>query len=87
LLLLSALLLTACPPKFDDETDADTDTDTDTDADTDTDTDSDTDADADAIVGSWRSEGDNISDLFAGAPFTYVQIDATFVSDGSYSVT
>lgn len=34
------------------------------------------------IVGSWVSEGADLSTLFGGAPFNYVRIDAYFQADG-----
>lgn len=37
------------------------------------------------IVGTWISEGSDISDLFAGLPFFYVSVEATFRADGSVS--
>lgn len=40
----------------------------------------------DPIVGSWISEGSNIAPLLAGAPFNTVRIDASFNSDGTYTV-
>jgi hypothetical protein len=35
-----------------------------------------------AIVGTWVSEGDDLSELFAGEPFNYVRIEAYFRADG-----
>ncbi|GDX81608.1 hypothetical protein LBMAG42_34190 [Deltaproteobacteria bacterium] len=67
----------------DTDTDTDTDTDGDADSDTDTDTDTDTDADSDSIVGEWRSEGDDISELLA--PY-FLLITAEFKANGSYEV-
>lgn len=66
-------------PYIPEESDADTDADSDTDADADTDADTDM-----SIVGDWLSAGDDLSPLFAGSGIT--RIDATFSSDGSYSV-
>lgn len=40
----------------------------------------------DPIVGTWVSEGSNISPLLAAAPFNTVRIDASFNSDGTYTV-
>jgi hypothetical protein len=96
-LLMAAVALTGCKPDDVDgktgdtaaptETDTDTDTDADSDADADADTDTDTDTQidpADAILGDWVSEGDDVSPLFE--LFYLVRIDATFSSDGTYSV-
>ncbi len=44
-------------------------------------------ADPTAIVGRWRSEGDDLSPLFAGAPFSYVQVDVQFEADARYTAT
>lgn len=41
----------------------------------------------DSIVGTWLSEGDNISALFAGDPFNYVAITSTFNEDLSYTAS
>ena len=38
--------------------------------------------DGPAIVGDWISEGADLSDLFAGSPFNYVRIEASFGADG-----
>ncbi|MFT5685286.1 MAG: hypothetical protein ACI8RZ_006236 [Myxococcota bacterium] len=82
------ILLLACRP--DDVSDSGTpyvpeEADADTDADTDTDTDADADADADmSIAADWLSTGSDLSPLFAGSGIT--RIDASFKSDGSYSV-
>ena len=40
-----------------------------------------------ALVGSWRSEGDDLSPLFSGEPFHYVRVDSDFAAGGGYSVT
>ena len=40
-----------------------------------------------ALVGTWVSEGDDISDMFAAPPFEYQRITADFRDDGSYTVT
>ncbi len=39
------------------------------------------------LVGDWLSAGDDLSPLFAGAPFEYVSVDAHFRNDGGYTVT
>ena len=36
----------------------------------------------DGIVGTWVSEGSDLSDLFAGLPFFYVWVEASFRADG-----
>jgi hypothetical protein len=38
------------------------------------------------LVGKWLSEGSDISELFAGAPFEYTSITARFKDDDSYKV-
>ena len=40
-----------------------------------------------ALVGSWVSEGDDLSPLFAEAPFSYVRVESTFRSDATYLST
>lgn len=40
-----------------------------------------------ALVGSWISEGDDLSPLFAAAPFSYVRVESTFRSDATYRTT
>lgn len=86
--MILALLALACAP--DDVTDDgadDTGADTaDTGADTGDDSGDTGSGGADSIVGEWLSEGEDISELFAGAPFSYVSIVATFGGDGSYTV-
>lgn len=79
--MILALTLLACTP--DDVTDKNAD---DTAGDTSEDT-SGGDGGPGDISGSWVSEGDDISDLFAGAPFNYTRIDASFDVGGSYVVT
>ena len=39
----------------------------------------------DDLVGSWLSEGANISPLFAASPYNYVSITAVFNADATYS--
>ncbi len=39
-----------------------------------------------AIEGTWLSQGEDLSPLFAADPFNYVRIDATFGDDGAYTV-
>lgn len=82
-MILALALFAACAP--DDVTDDTTDT-ADT-VDSGTDTDTGTDGDPGVITGEWVSQGDDISDLFAAAPFNYTRIDASFAADGSYLVT
>lgn len=41
----------------------------------------------DALAGDWLSQGQDLSELFANAPFEYVRLDASFRQDGSYVVT
>jgi hypothetical protein len=38
------------------------------------------------LVGSWVSAGEDLSPLFAGPPFQYQRIEASFNEDGSYRV-
>lgn len=40
----------------------------------------------DSLEGSWRSEGEDVSELLAGAPFHYARIDVDFLSAGTYTV-
>lgn len=40
-----------------------------------------------SLVGSWRSEGEDLSELFAEPPFGYVQVDVRFGADERYTVT
>ncbi len=40
----------------------------------------------DGLVGNWRSEGADLSPLFAGDPFNYAHVDALFHGDGTYRV-
>lgn len=40
----------------------------------------------DTLVGSWLSEGGDVSELLAGPPFNVVSISASFGADGSYEV-
>lgn len=42
--------------------------------------------DAPAIVGTWRSQGADLSDLFAGEPFNYVDVQAIFRANGRSEV-
>jgi hypothetical protein len=79
------LLLLACAP--DDVTTDGPTTDTAADADTDTDADTDADADTQDISGAWVSAGDDLSELFANDPFDYVEVDATFSADATYTVS
>ena len=37
------------------------------------------------LVGTWVSEGSDVSDLFSGIPFFYVYVEATFRGDGTVS--
>ena len=39
-----------------------------------------------AIVGEWLSQGPDLSELFAGDPFYYERVVATFGAEGSYRV-
>ena len=78
--MILALTLFACAP--DDVTDASKDDTGDTAADTDS-----GETGPGDITGDWVSQGDDISDLFAAAPFSYTRIDASFAADGSYLVT
>lgn len=39
------------------------------------------------ITGNWLSEGDNVADLLASAPYYIVRVEATFNTDGSYLVS
>lgn len=39
-----------------------------------------------ALVGAWRSEGEDVSPLLAGEPFRYVAVEASFGHDGAYDV-
>ncbi len=71
------------PADADTDTDTDSDGDADSDTDTDSDSDTDTDTDSDSIVGDWRSEGDDISELLA--PY-FLLITAEFKASGSYVV-
>ncbi len=41
--------------------------------------------DAASIAGDWLSEGDDLSDLFAGEPFNYASTTGSFGADGSYT--
>lgn len=41
---------------------------------------------SDGLEGTWVSEGSDLSDLLANEPFNYVRVDATFGTNGSYSV-
>lgn len=82
LLFTGLLALTACVP--DDVTD-DTSATDDTAAADDTATD-DTGTGEQTLVGDWSSTGDDISELFSGAPFRYTALTATFNGDGSYTV-
>ncbi len=82
-MLLVALTL-ACVPDDVDQTGTPDTSDLDT-ADTGTDTDESPTGDL-SLVGEWRSEGDGLSVLFAGAPFYYDHIDATFRDDSTYEV-
>lgn len=50
------------------------------------DTATDTDTAAASLVGDWVSTGADLSPLFAGDPFNYVSIQASFSADGSYTV-
>lgn len=43
-------------------------------------------ADEEGLVGKWLSEGEDISELFAGPPFEYASITARFKDDLSYKV-
>lgn len=38
------------------------------------------------LTGTWLSEGENLSPLFAAEPFSYVSITADFGGDGAYDV-
>lgn len=38
------------------------------------------------FVGTWRSEGADLSELFASDPFNYASVDASFRSNGGYTV-
>jgi len=42
---------------------------------------------SDAIVGTWVSEGGDLSPLFAGNPFNYTRVLAVFESSGDLAVT
>lgn len=85
--LALALLLasTACMPDDYDGTGWPPAADTDVVADTDA-TDTDVPSDAPAIVGTWLSEGADLSDLFAGEPFNYVEVQAVFRANGRSEV-
>jgi hypothetical protein len=39
------------------------------------------------IVGTWTSEGSDLSDLFASEPFAYDRVECVFLADGTYVVT
>ncbi len=76
-MLLLALTL-ACVPDDVDQTGT---TDTAESGDT-----ADTATSANGFVGTWLSEGEDLSPLFAGDPFHYTRIDAVFHRDGTYEV-
>lgn len=40
----------------------------------------------DGFVGSWRSEGGDLSELFAADPFFYTRVDAAFRADQTFQV-
>lgn len=40
----------------------------------------------DGFVGTWRSQGADLSPLFAADPFNYALVDASFRGNGSYQV-
>ncbi len=85
--LLSLLSLGGCLPDDFDGYDSDTDADTlVVDTDTDVDTDDDSSASSSALVGSWRSEGNDLSALFATPALDIARIDASFYANGSYEV-
>lgn len=75
--MILALLLGCVPDDWDGTGWPPDGVDTDVVADT-----ADTDPDGPAIVGDWVSEGADLSELFAGSPFNYVRIEATFRADG-----
>ena len=52
----------------------------------DTDTDGGTGSDI-GFVGSWVSEGADLSELFAAEPFSYERVEAQFGANGDYAVT
>jgi hypothetical protein len=37
------------------------------------------------LVGTWLSEGDDLSELFAGEPFDYERVTTTFRANGAYT--
>ncbi len=77
-MLLALSLTLGCVPDDVDDTAVDTAVDT---ADT-----ADTEPQGPALVGDWLSEADDLSRLFAAAPFNYVSIDASFGTEGTYTV-
>jgi hypothetical protein len=89
-MIFSALLLAACGPDdydsahpyVDDTNDTHDTEDIDT-SDTSDTTDT---SGGDGLVGTWLSAGSDLSDLFAGDPFNFTHITATFHSNGTYDV-
>jgi hypothetical protein len=79
---IAATLVAGCAPDDWDGTDYVPDTSVDT---TDTSDTGDT-SSPDGFVGDWRSQGNDLSALFAADPFNYAVVDASFRSNGSYTV-
>lgn len=84
-MMYAMMILGALTGCMQDDWDGETDTDVVNDTDTTEDTD-DTVITADGFVGSWRSEGADLSGLFAADPFNYERVDADFEANGDYTV-